>query len=597
MAKVGRAMPVKQSKGPDLVAEVSALLGQQVGASRSQLTAEALKKLTQKQLIEAARMLGLPAGSRLKKDALVTLVWEAWQNLGEAGDDPSAEPRDLPLFHKFEVGQSGPPKLDESRDTKAAASTRAPSEMSNEIPWGYGHDRIAAMPVDPDRLYAYWEVLEQSITKARGQLGRGGAGAWLNLRVYDTTGRIFDGTNAHGTIDHRVERGDRQWFVSIGRPASDVIIEIGMKSDEGYFVKIARSGRIEFPRREPVGWSDPEWLTVRVATGQVERGAFRGSSRIGGAQGGMAAPRSSAGAATGGDPGTDGLHAATPAALPPPHHVPAWAVRRVPWEDALRFADASGESHLEWQEVHVDGTIEPHRQFHWVGPATITSWEAGPFPYPVEVPEPLRETFAGKTRVFRFGGRTHVVYGPWHVVIRGLGARQSRTVLSRWEVYRSWAEVGGHEVRVFETTSGMEGGASERIPRMVGASDRRWVGSSEIRFGGSSELYFLAGSELRLRGASERLFAGASELRLGGSSERLLGGSSELLLRGSSERQYLGASEARLGGSSESVVRGSGASRESIMGAGDNAYPPPPRAGHQPGSASGVDPSSRSRRG
>jgi hypothetical protein len=209
----------------------------------------------------------------------------------------------------------------------------------------------------------------------------------------------------------------------------------------------------------------------------------------------------------------------------------------------------------------------------------------------------LRETFAGKTRVFRLGGRTHVVYGPWQVVIRGLGAQQSRTVLSRWEVTRSWAEVGGHEVRAFETTSGTEGGASERMSRMVGASDRRWVGSSEIRFGGSSELYFLSGSELRLRGASERLFAGASELRLGGSSERLLGGSSEMLMRGASERQYLGASEARLGGASENMARGGGVARESITGAGDNAYPPPPRADHQPGSASGVDPSSRSRRG
>src|SRR3954452_9993441 len=135
--------------------------------------------------------------------------------------------------------------------------------MPQDIPWGYGYDRVTAMPVDPARLYVYWEVTDDAMAAARKQLGAAGDRAWLNLRVYDITGRLFDGTNAHSYFDHRLERHERQWFFQIGKPSSSAIVELGLRSNEGYFVKTARSGRIDFPRRSPSPWVDPEWMTVR----------------------------------------------------------------------------------------------------------------------------------------------------------------------------------------------------------------------------------------------------------------------------------------------------------------------------------------------
>src|SRR5262249_3231228 len=101
-------------------------------------------------------------------------------------------------------------------------------------------------------------------------LGAGGDGAWLSLRVYDVTGRIFDGTNAHAYFDHRVERHDRQWFFAIGKPGSTACVEIGMKSSEGYFVRIARSARAALPRSGPVPPGEVEWLSVHATTGTIE---------------------------------------------------------------------------------------------------------------------------------------------------------------------------------------------------------------------------------------------------------------------------------------------------------------------------------------
>src|SRR4051812_33852708 len=111
-------------------------------------------------------------------------------------------------------------RIDRGRVTPPTATdTEERAPRVEHIPWGYGHDRITAMAVDPNRVYLYWELIDQSIEKARQGLGPGGKDAWLNLRIYDTTGRIFDGTNAHGSFDIKVERSDRQWFVHIGKPA------------------------------------------------------------------------------------------------------------------------------------------------------------------------------------------------------------------------------------------------------------------------------------------------------------------------------------------------------------------------------------------
>lgn len=391
-----------------------------------------------------------------------------------------------------------------------AGEKAAPREEPRTIPWSYGDDRVTAMAVDPGRLFVYWEVTDAAMARARRDLGAGGPDAWLNLRVYDTSGRLFDGTNAHGYTDRGVGRADRQFFFDIGKPGSDAFVEIGLLSREGYFIKIARSGRVWFPRREPVGWGDPEWMTVSVHSGDVvrvdTRDAAAAADRV---QGGGPAGSSHGDAAAG-----DGarFESAEPA----------------PWR-----------MHLSWEELIRSGLgvelqLGEQTSSSWEEPATITSWEAGPFACPVEVAPPVTDFIAGPARSFTIGGRTHVVYGPWQVVVRGLAAHRSGQILQRWEIHRAWVSSDGRAVRavVLSPRAG-ERGASER---MFGASERRWIGASERRLGGASEVFYLGASERRLLGASETLFQAASQWLLRGASERL--GGSEARLGGASEGRY-----------------------------------------------------------
>jgi hypothetical protein len=471
---------------------------------------------TRRQLLECAKLLGLTGVDRLKKDMLARRFHEALRTMAPSEPAESAD-----HARKFDLGERG----------------EEPRAVDN-IPWSYGQDRVTAMVVDPDRLYVYWDATDDAIERTRQRLGANGATAWLNLRVYDVSGRIFDGTNAHDYFDHRVEHTDRQWFFQIGRPTSTAIVELGLKSREGYFVRIARSGRAEFPRRQPAAPGEPEWLTVHTARGEV-------------------------GAPDHGSPHPVAAVAAEASAHVEPVRI--WDIRRThggrEWVARDETFGSWWTRTVEW----IDGGA-------W-SDGEVVSWEAGPFSFPVEPPVYVEERHpAGPPTVHTTFGRTHVVYGPWRVVIKGIGGRAERKVLAVWEVYRSWVARMGAEIQA-RVASALPSGASEGL---AGASERRWLAGSEVRLGGASEIHAAGASERRYLGASETAYGGASERRYAGASERSHAGASEWRYAGASERRWVGASERRLGGASEGHA--AGASERVHPGASETTLGYPHRA-------------------
>ncbi len=520
---------------------------------------EALRGKSRKELLAAAKALGLVGVSKLRMDALAARVRAAMQ-------ERSAPSAAAPVPERAKAANAvSPAKLPASsvppREAPAAArEAREPSRMSEpdaepdpaakaklaigpgaaarekpaQVPWSYGADRITASAVDPDRLFVYWEVTDPAIERARAALGAGGPGAWLDVRVYDASGLIFDGTNARSYFDHAVDRSTRQWFFHIGKPTSTAFVELGMRSAEGFFAKIVRSGRVDFPRREPAPFTEPEWMSVQPWSGEVADVHRAPATRAGGGARDGEAPRFDAAA--------------------------YWNVRDplAAHEVVLRHVLKSGWERVEWSEASGEGWFALEGRVEWESPRVVTSWEAGPFKYPVEIQPPRREDWAGGGFAYRVGDVVHVVRGPWRVVIRNLGAHAERELLGTWEIHHSWSVPGGREVRVGPGIR-VRVGASEMLA--LGASERRWVGGSEVRLGGASERWRIGASEIAFRGASELLFAGASQLVLRGASERRYAGASESRLGGASERAYAGASESRLGGASERAYAGASEGR------------------------------------
>jgi hypothetical protein len=486
----------------------------------------ALRECSRDELLGFSKQLGLTGVTKLAKEALAGRIAAALETARG-----SANVEDLPADGPDTPTGSLPAKFD------LGPTAGAEEKLPGTIPWGYGHDRVTAMVVDPVRLFVYWEVTDDAIEAARRQLGPGGPGAWINVRVYDITGRLFDGTNAHSYFDHGVDRDVRQWFFEIGKPTSTACVEIGMKSPEGFFVKIARSGRVDFPRDAPVGAGPIEWLTVRSATG------WAGDP------------------VTGGAPIPDGFGTSRGGASGD-----SWQG----WQDGAGFPVPGGpsgtfENEYEWSETTTEHYRQELGRFEWVGPVLRSEWQAGPFSYPLDVPSMLELHETGEVSMKTEDGIVHVVYGPWQVVIKGVGARAERRVLATWEYKRSVEVPGG-----IERTETVVGAWEPVAPgssawRLVGASERRWLGSSELVGRGGSEVWMMGASERMMRGASERLFRGSSELMYRGASERMMRGASERLLGGASERSFAGAggypggaSERRLGGSENALERSGG---------------------------------------
>jgi hypothetical protein len=533
-------MPPQMTSELDLASQILVIVGQKPDARLPSFTSDELfSQATRKQLLDCAQTLGLTGVSKLVKEELAGRVKVAFDGLRAAiarlGQNASSVPRN---------DDDGSSTLPQKFDLGPQAETQA---MPENIPWGYGQNRVTAIVVDPERLYVYWEITDDAMAAARKGLGGGGEAAWLNLRVYDITGRLFDGTNAHSYFDHRLERHDRQWFFAINKPTSSACVEVGLKSDEGYFVRIARSGRIEFPRREPGPGGAVEWLTVR-ASGEMHpyypQPAGPGGSE---ATYGGGAPAGGGGEPAGGGGSSEGWGDWTPAFEGGQQHTGHRVFgRRWEWHEASGTAWAGDLTRTEW-----------------IGPLMRTEWESGPFTYPIEVPSTVEVRDGGEMSVRTEHGRVHIVYGPWQVVIRGLGARAQRRVLGTWEYRRQVAVSGGTE-KYGAVTGSVAPGSSEWMA--MGASERAWLGSSEILARGASELWLMGASETRLGGASELMYAGASERRMRGSSELMYAGASERMMRGASERITGGASEQMYAGASE---RMSGGASERMMGASE----------------------------
>src|SRR5215831_8292816 len=167
-------MPPEMTSDSALASQILVIVGQKADARLPSFTSDELfNQATRKQLIDCATTLGLTGVSKLIKEDLAGKVKVAFEGLraaiartehAAANGNGAAEATLASFPEKFDLG----PKVD-----------AAP--MPDNIPWGYGYDRVTAMVVDPERLYVYWEATDSAIAAARAGLGPAGERAWLKI--------------------------------------------------------------------------------------------------------------------------------------------------------------------------------------------------------------------------------------------------------------------------------------------------------------------------------------------------------------------------------------------------------------------------------
>ena len=496
-------MPPELTSETDLASQILVIVGQKPDARLPSFTAEELfHQATRKQLLDCAQTLGLTGVSKLVKEELAGRVKVAFDGL-RAAPSPARRRRSANGSRPRRPRTAWPP----SRPSSISGRTSTPRRCPSTSPGATDTTASRRWSIDPERLYVYWEVTDDAVAAARAGLGRGRRQRLAEparLRHHRAPVRRHQraqllrpsGRAARSAVVLRHQQADLQ-RLRRGRPE----VRRGLLRQD----RPLRAGRVSRAASRCRGGA-VEWLTVR-ATGEVRRHHH----------GGAAGQR------------RGGRRRAT-ARRAPPAAGPARAARRRlgRLDGALRRASRLPGGHRvvgrrwEWQEpsgAEWTGELTADRMGR---PARCArEWEAGPFTYPIEVPSSVVEVRdGGEMSVRTENGRVHVVYGPWQVVIRGLGARAERRVLGTWEYKRQVAVSGG-----FERFAALDGWTTvSRRPaarsgwRWAPASGPGWARASSV-CGGASELWMLGASEIRLGGASELMYAGASERRMRGASE------------------------------------------------------------------------------
>lgn len=152
-------------------------------------------------------------------------------------------------------------KVEESSTEALKSLQKLTSELS-DLPDSYGETRVVLLPVDPYLLHVYWEVTPVELEKAKYQLGDEHGQSQAVLRCYDVTNIIFDGTNANGSFDVYIDLLSQSWYVHLLSPEKSYFVELGFKTEDGRFYRIARSNIADIPPDRPALNSDEHYMFV-----------------------------------------------------------------------------------------------------------------------------------------------------------------------------------------------------------------------------------------------------------------------------------------------------------------------------------------------
>lgn len=186
----------------------------------------------------------------MRKDEIISVLLESLSPEEKKEPSPSTEKEAVTASRTTEHAGEGEP---------AGERVEVGTPTYPEIPTEYGVNQVVALPRDPWWIFSYWEVTQEGIGESHRKLSD--PESRLTLRIYDVSERI-DMTHFWDIdIYHRIGN----WYVDVGKPDRNFMIDIGMKSRSGAFATIARSNSAHTPPAGPSDRFDEEWWSPEGA--------------------------------------------------------------------------------------------------------------------------------------------------------------------------------------------------------------------------------------------------------------------------------------------------------------------------------------------
>lgn len=123
------------------------------------------------------------------------------------------------------------------------------------IPERYGEPCFTLIFRDPYWIFAYWELTDDLLDKARSEFGEGFPYAKPCLRVSYATGKSTT------FFDVEVYLGASNWYINVPLPDTSYVAEIGLKLD-GKFCPLIHSNAVKTPAATISEEVDEKWMVI-----------------------------------------------------------------------------------------------------------------------------------------------------------------------------------------------------------------------------------------------------------------------------------------------------------------------------------------------
>ena len=138
----------------------------------------------------------------------------------------------------------------------------APEAGHETLPGGYGVTEAALLPRDPNWMFVYWEITENSKTDFRSRHGEDifQKGRQV-IRVYDVS-NVSGGDPAGRYFDIPVMLEARNWYVNVQEGGRAYCCEIGLVMPDGSFVGLVKTNTVNLPCGRVSEVADENWMAV-----------------------------------------------------------------------------------------------------------------------------------------------------------------------------------------------------------------------------------------------------------------------------------------------------------------------------------------------
>ncbi len=134
----------------------------------------------------------------------------------------------------------------------------APEAEHKALPEGYGTTEAALLPRDPNWMFIYWEITENSKNNTAREHGEDifQKGRQV-IRVYDMT----EGA-ASKYFDIPVMLEAKSWYVNVQESGRAYCCEVGLVMPDGRFIGLVKTNTVNLPGGRVSDVTDEKWMAV-----------------------------------------------------------------------------------------------------------------------------------------------------------------------------------------------------------------------------------------------------------------------------------------------------------------------------------------------